>query len=233
MPLGDEARVPGQGLRGRSDPPWRRRVAPGLARRVRRVSLATGVHRRSRRSRRVLKVSGTIHDESVAIESWARRAAAAWARSTGPSATTTPSRRRSRSSWCAAAARTDLIEWRFRQERQILARLQHPNIAARVRRRDLHRRSPLPGDGAGRRPAHHRVLRCARARRARPDRDAADGLRRGPLCPPERRHPPRPEAGEHPGHERGRAEASRLRHRQAPRLRASTRTRPRPRPCSP
>ena len=29
-----------------------------------------------------------------------------------------------------AAARTDLIEWRFRQERQIVARLQHPNIAA-------------------------------------------------------------------------------------------------------
>jgi tetratricopeptide (TPR) repeat protein len=28
-----------------------------------------------------------------------------------------------------AAARTDLIEWRFRQERQIVARLQHPNIA--------------------------------------------------------------------------------------------------------
>ena len=49
------------------------------------------------------------------------------------------------------------------------------------------------------------------------------GLRRGPVRPPARGDPPRPEAGQHPGHGRRRAEADRLRDRQADRSRPGRR----------
>ena len=59
----------------------------------------------------------------------ARWAAGAWARSIGPCAPTMRSRSRWRSRSCAGGRGSTDLANRFRGERQILARLDHPNIA--------------------------------------------------------------------------------------------------------
>ena len=103
---------------------------------------------------------------------------------------------------------------RFRDERRILASLEHPHIARLL---DAGRTD----DGL-----HYIVMelvegvpitehcRARGARRSCARRAAADGRLRRPLRAPAPRGPSRPQAGEHPGGGRRPAAAPRLRHRQ-------------------
>ena len=103
---------------------------------------------------------------------------------------------------------------RFRDERRILASLEHPHIARLL---DAGRTD----DGL-----HYIVMelvegvpitehcRARGARRPGARRAAADGRLRRPLRAPAPGGPPRPQAGEHPGGRRRPAAAPRLRHRQ-------------------
>ena len=86
------------------------------------------------------------------------------------------------------------VEGRLERERQILARLQHPNIAAVFDGGTTDGRPALPGDGARRGTAHHRVLRGARPRDARAACDGPRGVRRRPVRAPEPGRPSRPQA---------------------------------------
>ena len=114
---------------------------------------------------------------------------------------------------------TGAVLRRFRYERQILAGLDHPNIAALLD-------GGVTDDG---RP--YFVMEfvegepidryCARRNL---DRGRAAGavrqrLRRGAARPPQPGRPPRPQAQQHPGDRRRHGEAARLRHRQAARRR--------------
>ena len=105
----------------------------------------------------------------------------------------------------------------FRREIETLARLTHPNIAALYEAGRTERRPALLHDGAGPRRDARRVDAAApRRRRAQSGADprapapVRHDLPGRQLRPPARRHPPRPEALEHPRHGR---------RRQDPRLR--------------
>ena len=126
---------------------------------------------------------------------------------------------------------TDDILRRFRNERQILAQLDHPNIARLLDGgtsddglpyfvMEYVEGEPLVAYCDSRR------LDTAAAARALPQ-----SLRGGHLRASEPRRPSRPEAVEHSRHGRGRAEAARLRHRQdssAPKRKMFTANRARP-----
>ena len=109
---------------------------------------------------------------------------------------------------------TDAVLRHFRNERQILASLDHPNIARLLDGGTTDDGLPyfvmeyvegLPIDEYCDRQAlvDHRAAAAL-----------SPGVRRGRLRAPPRRHPSRPQAVEHPGQRRRRAEAARLRHRQ-------------------
>ncbi len=91
------------------------------------------------------------------------------------------------------------------------------------RRRHGRGRPALFRDGVRRRPSDRRVLRRPSAGRPGAAAAVRPGLRRGPVRPSACGDPPRPEAGQHPGHGRRRAEADRLRDRQADRSRTRRR----------
>ena len=110
---------------------------------------------------------------------------------------------------------------RFRAERQILASLNHANIARLHRRRRNRGRQSLPRDGVRARRAARSLLRSAAARAARAAAAVPRHLQRRPVRAPEPGRAPRPEAREHSRDGGRRAEAARLRHRQAPRRRRS------------
>ncbi len=85
--------------------------------------------------------------------------------------------------------------------------------------RQHRRRHALPGHGAGRRPAHRRVVRGARDRCPRACRPGGKGVHRPGVCASASGRAPRRQGGQHPGHCRRRAQAARLRHRHAARHR--------------
>ena len=136
---------------------------------------------------------GSRGDASAPIASWARSAAAAWASSTGPCAPTTTSRSRSRSRSCAAG--TD-----GRRRAAPPARAPDPGPPRPPEHRGLFDGGTtddgpaLPGDGARRGRAHHRVLRGARPGDARAAGALPRGLRRRPVRAPQPGRPPRPQA---------------------------------------
>ncbi len=88
---------------------------------------------------------------------------------------------------------------RFDQERQALAMMDHPNIAARPRWRPDADRPAVLRHGAGQRPAADEVLRRGQADAPRAARALRADLPGGAACPPEGHRPPRPQAGQHPG----------------------------------
>ena len=97
-----------------------------------------------------------------------------------------------------------------------LARASEHRPAAR--RRHHRRRAAVPGDGARRGRADRRLLPTrSRLTVAERLRLFLRGLRRGEPRPPQPGRPPRHQAVQHPGHAGRRAQAARLRHRQAAR----------------
>jgi hypothetical protein len=114
-----------------------------------------------------------------------------------------------------ADVRSSLTEQRFRTERQILAGLDHRNIARLLDGGTTATGAPLCRDGAGRRRAHRWLLRVAQAHRARARAAVPPGLCRGELRAPAPHRASRPKAQQHPGHGRRLGEAAGLRHRQA------------------
>ena len=114
---------------------------------------------------------------------------------------------------------------RFARERDILARLEHPNIARFYDAGVDRRRPALSGDGVRRRPADHqwcdeRTLDiAARLAAVRPS------ARRRAVRARQSRHSPRSETVEHPRDRRRPGAAARLRHREAPVRRARSRAR--------
>ncbi len=113
--------------------------------------------------------------------------------------------------------RTRELGQRLERERQILARLEHPNIARLID-------GGLAEDGTPYLALEYvegvpidRHCAASRAHARRQARDLPEDVRRGRLrpCPPG--GAPRPQADERPRHPRGRGEAAGLRHRQAPR----------------
>ena len=108
----------------------------------------------------------------------------------------------------------ELAVKRFRAERQISASLDHPNIA-----RLLDERATEDGEPylvmeyvEGRPPS---TIATPTASRGGPHPALPGGLRRGPARAPESRGAPRHQAEQHPGDRDRRAEAARLRDRQA------------------
>jgi len=109
---------------------------------------------------------------------------------------------------------TDSILRRFRNERQILAALNHPNIARLYDAGIASSGQPyLALEYVG--PADRRVRQRETATGPRPAAivPAGGARRRARACPADRAS--RSEALEHPGHRRWRGEAARLWHRQA------------------
>ena len=88
---------------------------------------------------------------------------------------------------------------------------------AALRRRHAPGRHPVVRDGVRRGRSDHRVLRGAPVHRAPDPRALPRRLRRRAARAPARRHPPRPQAVEHPRDARRPGEAPRLRHREAAR----------------
>ena len=112
---------------------------------------------------------------------------------------------------------------RFRAERQILASLNHANIARLLDAGETEEGQSVPRDGVRARRAARSLLRSPAARTARASAAVPRHLRRRPVRAPEPGRASRPEAREHSGDGGRRAEAARLRHRQAARHRRSRR----------
>ena len=118
---------------------------------------------------------------------------------------------------------SDYFERRFRQERQILAGLQHPNIATVLDGGTTEDGQPyLVMEYVEGQPI---TDFCAARGTGDPGArgPVPDGVRRRPVRPPEPGGPPRHQAGERAGGRPRRPEAARLRHRQAARLRRRSR----------
>jgi eukaryotic-like serine/threonine-protein kinase len=114
----------------------------------------------------------------------------------------------------ATADADDPVYQRFLAERQILAGLDHPNIA-RLLDGGITRTAGPTWCWSTWRAAHHHVLRppsLGIEERLRLFIEVCDG---GPARPPEPGHPPGPEARQHPGHRGRTGPAAGLRHRQA------------------
>ena len=112
---------------------------------------------------------------------------------------------------------TEFILARFRRERQTLARLQHPNISRLLDGGTTDHGLPyivmeyIDGPWITTYAAQHKLGVEARLRLF------LDGLLGGRLCASQLHRPSRPEAGQHPGRCRRRAQAARLRHLQVAR----------------
>ena len=118
---------------------------------------------------------------------------------------------------------SDYFERRFRQERQILARLQHPNIATVLDGGTTEDGQPyLVMEYVEGQPITE-LLRGAGTGDPGAAGPVPDGVRRRPVRPSEPGGPPRHQAGERAGGRSRRPEAARLRHRQAARLRRRSR----------
>ena len=110
---------------------------------------------------------------------------------------------------------SDLDLRRFKSERQISAVLDHPNIARLLDGGTTRGGSSVLRDGVRRGRPAPRVLPRAGALRPRTPHPLSADLRRGPVRPPAPGGAPRPEARQHPRDGGWRAQAARLRHREA------------------
>ena len=141
---------------------------------------------------------------SAPIASCAASAAAAWARCSSPSVPTSNSSNRSRSSWCGAGCCRATLQGRLKLERQILATLDHPNIARLFDGGTTTDGTPyIVMEYVDGEPidiyCDSRQLRRRAAAAAVPGRVLGGAPRA-----PEPDRAPRPEAIEHPGHARRR-----------------------------
>ena len=93
---------------------------------------------------------------------------------------------------------TDFFRERFRQERQILAGLQHPLIARLLGWRRHRRRRSVPGHGVCGWNSHPSLLRAETSHRSATPRAIRQRLRRGTVRPSESGRSSRSEAGQHP-----------------------------------
>ena len=119
----------------------------------------------------------------------------------------------------ASSHERDALAQRFARERDILASLRHPNIAALHDAGVTPERPALARARVRRGRAHHGLVRWAADGDSRAHRGVPPGAAGGSPCAHEPRHSPRPEAGQHPRHPRGRGQPARFRHRQADRAR--------------
>ena len=87
-----------------------------------------------------------------------------------------------------AGADTASVLSRFRNERQILASLDHPNIAQLARRRHHRRWRALPGHGTGRGHTSRQLLRLPSTLDHRAADTVSPGLFGGAIRPPEACH---------------------------------------------
>ena len=115
---------------------------------------------------------------------------------------------------------TEAIVRRFRNERQILASLDHPFIGGLLDGGTTPDGLPYFAMEFVEGAADRRLLRIASPRHHGAAGAVPEDLRGGPVRPPEPDHPPRHQAGQRAGHRRRHAEAARLRHRQAAESRA-------------
>jgi hypothetical protein len=105
---------------------------------------------------------------------------------------------------------------RFQQEREILATLDHPNIARLLDGGSTEHGLPyfvmeyVPGR------ADRHLLRPAQAERGAASGVVSHRVRGGGVCAPQRHRASRFEAGQHPGDGRGTRETAGFRHRQDP-----------------
>ena len=106
------------------------------------------------------------------------------------------------------------VQSRLKMERQILAQLDHPNIAHLLDGGALPDGTRLHRHGIRRRHTHRRLLRLESSGHRRPAQAVSDRLCRSALRPSEPHRTSRPEALEYLGHRGRHAQTAGFRHRQ-------------------